>query len=199
MPIREEESKLKKRIFTIIIFLVLGSSIIGFTFSAIPLGLQQNNEIEYNGIEFFPTQHGLATIIDEQVFEFTYYPDELSEIDLGNVISKISSAKMFYATSHPNSSLASQISGVEFDMARALEINHNSFMEIAFTADNLYEKEVVTCKDATAFIPVLLFNFTNTTTSVTEQNNCIIINTESERSLIKMKDKLIYELLGVQP
>jgi len=200
MPIREKEVKWKKRLFTVIIFIVLGSSIIGFTFSAIPSGLRdQDSSVTYNGIEFFTTQGGLATVIDEQIFEFSYFPDELANVEIGDATSKISSARMVYTTSDPNSTLASAISGAEFDIARILESNYNTFIEVVFNAGNPYGKNIITCDDATSFVPVVLFNFTNTTTDVTDKNNCIIINVESENALNKVRDKIIYELLEIEP
>ncbi|MBS3133153.1 hypothetical protein J4470_03425 [Candidatus Woesearchaeota archaeon] len=200
MPIRQESNKTKKMLFSILIGFVLISSIIGFTFSAVPFGLQnQDSTIKYNGIEFFQTQNGIATIIDGQVMEFTYLPDELESMEIDGVTKKISSARMIYTTSDPNSTLASQISGAEFNMAMVLEKNYKTFVDVAFTSDNPYGKSVITCDDATYLIPVFFFNFTNTTTSVTDQNDCIIVNVASEKALDRVRDKIIYELLGVLP
>jgi len=203
MPIHKEESKWKRRIFTGVIFVVLISSVIGFTFSAIPFGAsglgRDSNTLTYSGREFIPTQNGLATIIDEQIFEFTYYPDELGSVDTGDIASKITSSRMVYATSHPNSTFASEFSGLEFDIGRVLESNYDSFMEVAFTAGNPYGKTIITCADATPFIPVVFFNYTNTTTEVVTQNNCIIVNVASENSFKRIRDKIIYELLEVEP
>ena len=84
-------------------------------------------------------------------------------------------------------------------MGRVLEKNYNTFIEVAFTAGNPYGKKIITCEDATVFIPVLLFNFTNTTTDITEHNNCVIINVDSEISLNRIRDKIVYELLEIEP
>ena len=200
MPIREDEGKTKKLLFSIVIGFVLVSSVIGFTFSAIPFGLQtQDTPIKYSGYEFFPTQNGIGTLIDDQIYEFTNFPEDVENLDIGDITSKISNSRMIYATSDPNSSLATSISGVEFTMSRVLEKDYNTFIEVAFTAGNPYGKRIITCADATPFIPVLLFNFTNTTTNVTDQNNCIIINVESEDSLNQVRDKIVYQLLEIEP
>ena len=200
MPIREEEGKTKKVLLSIVIGFVIVSSVIGFTFSAIPFGLQpQDTSLKYSGYEFFPTQNGVGTIIDDQIYEFTNLPGDVENLDIGDITSKISNSPMVYVTSDPNSSLASAISGVEFTMGRVLEKNYNTFIEVAFTAGNPHGKRIITCEDATVFIPVLLFNFTNTTTDITEQNNCVIINVDSEVSLNRIRDKIVYELLEIEP
>ena len=200
MPIRKEEGKAKKLLFSIVIGFVLVSSVIGFTFSAIPFGLQpQSTSLKYSGYEFFPTQTGFGTIIDNQIFEFTNLPGDVENLDIGIILSKLSNSPMVYATSDPNSSLASAISGVEFTVSRILEKDSNTFLEVAFTAGNPYGKRIITCEDATPFIPVLLFNFTNTTTNIIEQNNCVIINVESELALNRIRDKIAYELLDIEP
>ena len=198
MPLRAEESRTKKIIFSVVIGFVLLSSVIGFTYSAIPFRnrIQSDNTIEYNDIEFFPTQNGLAAQINGQVYEFAYFPEDLGDVETGDAINAISSARMIYATSSPNSPSAGPISAVEFDISRALK-SHNSFVEVAFTDDNPYDKRVITCEDATEFVPVMYFNYTNTTTGVTYENNCITVNFASDNSLRRVRDKLIYELLGV--
>ncbi|MBI2663889.1 hypothetical protein HYX10_00925 [Candidatus Woesearchaeota archaeon] len=198
MPIRPEESKWKKRTFTIVIFIVLFSSVIGFTFSAVPFGLQGGDDkIKYNGIEFFPTQTGLATQVDGQIFEFSHYPEDLADEDVAAIADSINSAAMIYATSDANSSIAGAISSMQYDVSRL--IGADTFVQVAFTAENEFGKEIITCEDATESIPVLYFNFTNATTEITEEANCIIVNAESETALSRIKDKTMYELLGVKP
>jgi len=200
MALKPEENKTKKILFSVVIGFVLLSSIIGFTYSAIPIipSAQQSN-LKFSGIEFFPTATGVAADIDGQFVEFTYFPDELDSLDIGGSISRITSARMVYVTSDPNSTLASQFSGLEFDMGRALERNHNTFIEVAFTANNQFGKRVITCDDANAFVPVVFFNYTNGTTAITQENNCIIVNVGSENGFNRVHDKLIYELLGIEP
>ena len=200
MPLKPEESKTKKILFTAVIGFVLLSSIIGFTYSAIPIlpSAQQGN-LKFNGIEFFPTATGVAADIDGQFVEFTYYPNELGNLDTAGAVSRITSSRMVYVTSDPNSTLAGDFSGLEYDIGRALERNHNTFIEVAFTANNPFGKRIITCDDANAFVPVVFFNSTNGTTAITLENNCIIVNVGSENGFNRVHDKLIYELLGIEP
>ena len=39
---------------------------------------------------------------------------------------------------------------------------------------------------------------TNTTTSITEEGSCVIVNAGSETDFEMMRDKIIYELLGIK-
>ncbi len=198
MPIRKDETGKKKILFTLLVGFVLVSSIIGFTLSAIPFGLQDSGgKMEYNGIEFFQTQDGIAARVDGQLVGFTYFPSELEDFEAGNITKALKSARVVYATSDSESALASAISGAEFDIGRVVEARHKSFLQPAFTSENAYNRSIIKCSDADPFVPVLYFNFTNTTTSVTEERSCITINVASENALDKVRDRVIYELLEI--
>lgn len=198
MPIRKDDSGKRKALFTILVGFVLVSSIIGFTLSAIPFGLQESSgKMEYNGFEFFQTQDGIAAKVDGQVIGFTYFPSELEGFEAGNITAALKSARLIYSTSDPESALAPAISGAEFDIGRVVEARHNSFLQPVFTAANAYNRSVITCSDANPLIPVLYFNFTNTTTSVAKEGSCVKINVDSENALNKVRDRVIYELLGI--
>lgn len=199
MPLRKEENRTKKILFGALLLFVLASSIIGFSFSAIPFGLQeQQGKLKYNGIELTQTQTGFQTAIDGQILEFTYLPADVQGLNVSPAVARLESAKVIYATSHPNSSIAPAISGAEFDMARMLEKKKNSFLDTAFTEPNIYGKAVITCREATPYVPVIYFNMTNTTTSITEEGSCIIVNAGSETDFERIRDKIIYELLGIK-
>ena len=146
MALRRQETKTKKILFGAVLFFVLASSIIGFSFSAIPFGLQeQQGKLKYNGIELTQTQTGFQTTIDGQILEFAYLPTDIQGLNVSQATAKLESAKVIYATSHPNSSIAPAISGAEFDIARILEKKKSSFLDIAFTEPNIYSKTVIAC------------------------------------------------------
>ncbi len=198
MPIHKGDSGKKNILFTIVVGLVLVSSIIGFTLSAIPFGLQDGSEgMKYNGFEFFQTQDGIAAKVDGQLVGFTYFPSELEDFEAGNITATIKSVRVIYATSAPESALAPAISGAEFDIGRVVEARYSSFLQPVFTAENAYNRSIITCSDANPFVPVLFFNFTNTTTSISEERSCTTINFASENALNKVRDKVVYELLGI--
>src|SRR3989338_5841661 len=149
VPIIKRENRWKKMSFTIVLFLVLGSSIIGLTFSSVIFNIQPGDKsLKHNGREFFFTQNGIATVVNGEIVEFTYLPEELTDVEIGSAAARLSSARMAYATSDPNSSIASAISGTVFDIGAALDSSYGSFLDFAFTADNPHGKSVITCNDA---------------------------------------------------
>ena len=177
MPIRKGDAGKQKILFTLLVGFVLVSSIIGFTLSAIPFGLQDSGEkIKYNGVEFFQTQDGIAAKVDEKIIGFTYFPSELEDFEAGNITAALKSARVVYATSDPESALAPAISGAEFDIGRIVEARHNSFLQPVFTRENPYNRSIITCSDANPLVPVLHFNFTTTKMSVNEARSCLTIN-----------------------
>ena len=203
MPLRPEESKTKKYIYTIIIGLVFFGSIIGFTYSSLAFsfnsGASDTNTASYNGIDFFPTQFGIGADIDGQVMEFFYFPEDLKTTNVSLLTSTITQSRSVYITSHPNSTFASPISGIEFEMTRLLDSRYNTFLEVGFTDANAYDIPIINCEDATAFLPVVLFNFSNSTSGITEDNNCIVVNFASQTTFDRFRDKIIYELLEIEP
>jgi hypothetical protein len=194
---KKEESAFKKRLYTAVILLVLGSSIIGFVFSAIP-NLNLQNEITRNGVKFTPTQQGYSAIIGGTLFEFGNLPEAVNSQDTGPLDTALRS-RVVYFTSAPDTPYSPDISGAQFDLSRALTQERSTFAEIAFTGANSFGKEVITCENATQFIPVVFFNQTNSTTEVREDGNCIIINFVSTAGLQRVADSAVYRILGVIP
>ncbi len=197
MPIKKEEGGSKKLLFTIVIGFVLVTSIIGFTFSAIPYSDPTQGSLKYGDIELVQTNTGYATVLNNQIFEFTYHPSDLETYNVSALESKLSNVKAIYATSDLNSPLASQISGTEFDLSRILDAEKNVYLDVGFTGSNSFNKSVINCADATPFVPVIYFNFTNTSTELNDAGNCVIVNFASENSLAKIKDTVVYRLIGV--
>ena len=193
----KDKNRTRKILFTLLVLFVLASSIIGFTFSpAINNSSGGSGEFKYNGVKVYQAENGLFAEVAGKAIGFTYFPEELGETETGSIASAISSARVVYLTSDAGSAEASSISAAEFDISRALESTKNSFVEVAFTGENDFGKSAVTCADASPSVPVLFFNFTNSTSGLSESSGCFVINFESGRALAKARDKIVYQLIG---
>ncbi len=65
-----------------------------------------------------------------------------------------------------------------------------------FTTKNEFNKPVITCKNATLYVPVIYFKKSNET-SITLEGNCIIAEAFRGEDFTKIKDRLVYGALGV--
>ena len=194
MPIRKKESNLPRIISCALIGLIMITSVFWFALSFSAGG----GSVESGGTEFFRTQFGtIAADFDGKIFEFTYLPREVAHLDLGEVTGLLASSGMSYMTSDPDGSFPELTSITIFDAARALAEKHNHVVRTAFTAENEYGLPVVTCLNATPGVPVVLFNFTNSTDPVKVNGSCAVVSFDSEDSLRRLHDGLVYELMGV--
>ena len=194
MPIRKKESNVPKILFSALIGLLLIASVFWF---ALSFSLSEDSSLEYGEIEFFRTQTGLAAEIEGEIFQFTYIPESVSYLNTSGASELLVSSPVSYMTSHPDDSFRELISLTIFDASRALQKKHGHSTLTAFTVENTYNLPVITCLNATPLVPVVLFNLTNSTSSVSVTDSCAVINFDSEDSLQRIHDRLVYELLGV--
>ena len=115
-------------------------------------------------------------------------------VDVGQVPEIFNSSVTSYVTSDLNSDFSGLVSAIAFDASRFLE-SDNRVVRIAFTDENPYGLPIVTCSNATSLTPVVTFNPANLT-SVTTVDSCSIISFDSEDSLRRIHDKIMYRLLG---
>ena len=64
------------------------------------------------------------------------------------------------------------------------------------TEVNEFTLPVITCDDATSSVPVLYFVESNET-KIYSENGCIIAEAKFETDLLRIKDRLLYERLGI--
>ena len=198
MPIRKPESKLPKILFGVLISLLLVASLFGFALSLVTV----QTDLEYNGIEFIRIPTGIAAQIEGQIFEFTYTPDAVAGMEINESVELLTSSRTSYMTSDPYGHFPGLVSVAIADTSRALEKKHNHFALRAFTLENLNatgtnKLPVITCENATALVPVVLFQFTPSDPSVQVVGSCAVISFDSEDYLRRIHDALVYEFLEV--
>ena len=197
MPIRKPESKLPKMLFGVLISLLLVASLFGFALSLVTV----QTDLEYNGIEFIRIPTGIAAQIEGQIFEFTYTPDAVAGMEINESVELLTSSRTSYMTSDPYGHFPGLVSVAIADTSRALEKKHNHFALRAFTLENLNatgtKLPVITCENATALVPVVLFQFTPSDPSVQVVGSCAVISFDSEDYLRRIHDALVYEFLEV--
>jgi len=113
-----------------------------------------------------------------------------------NDFSKILSGKYeIDTTSEVNSTNKEYIALAEHQMGLTLG-SYNIYLSKGFTANNSFNLPVISCSNATQYTPVIYFRHGNST-SISVQDNCVIAEASSNTEFIRVKDRLLYGILGV--
>ncbi|MEK6948680.1 MAG: hypothetical protein AABX34_00555, partial [Nanoarchaeota archaeon] len=73
--------------------------------------------------------------------------------------------------------------------------NFNIFVRNGFTAEQ-QNFPIITCNQSTNFVPVIYFKSSNAT-KVYLDNNCITAEALTQADVIRVKDRLVYGILGI--
>ena len=190
--VREEK---KKKIssglaWTIFIAVIMVSSIIGYMWIG-----GNEAEFEYNGHKIARTDNGFAYAKDGNKFMFKFFPSELEGIK-GNTSLSLLNRPMFYLTFDPESGIVESMDVLRFDFSSDLPKLNVYFQQGVLNRSSIYNFTVIDCINATANVPVVKFIESNET-KVTEKDNCLIFEAKSNYDVIKLKDLMLYSLLGV--
>lgn len=145
--------------------------------------------------------------VPKQNFFFSYAPNELEDLQIdATAMNRIKSSKMMYISFYPNST---DFDSQYIDFARmqlSLEMGQ-SFGKYVIQSKAVDEEgipfsqklnlPVVNCANATAAVPVILIQNRQEVTSLNMSGNCITMNSVQGFDLVRIKDRIIYTLLGV--
>ena len=168
---------------------ILVTSILGFVWKGGP------PKVEYNEIPFDPEGNGWSTEIDDQKVLFNYHPEEVDYINLSQTITQRLSTVELDTTYDLDDPYAEHIAKVQYTMEIGLSA-FNVFIVKGFTTENEFERQVITCEDATPYVPVIYFKKSNQT-KVSLKGDCIVAEANRGEDLVKIKDRLLYAIFGV--
>ena len=174
----------------IIAFIMVGS-ILGYVSID-----RQTSQFKYNGIKFTQTTEGWSTTLNNKKVIFDYFPSDVEQIELSDDISTILLNKPeIDATSEINDTFSEEIALAQYNMALTLN-NLNIYVRVGFTTINTFNLPILTCKDATQAVPIIYFIQSNQT-KITIKNNCIIAEAKNNIDILRIKDRLLYSMLGI--
>ncbi|MBI4143260.1 hypothetical protein HY487_00080 [Candidatus Woesearchaeota archaeon] len=189
-----KQKKEKKR-WGLIFFLVF--IMIGTSFSFIFFGFSPQNEIaKYNGIKFIkkPSQNIWLAEIGGKEAAFSFLPNEVEDIAMQNP-EKLQNRLEIDATYDLNSTRKQAIALAQHQMALTLA-SYNIYLRKGFTSNNTFGLPVITCKDSSLNVPVVYFRQGNST-RISSENSCIIAEGKTDADIIRVKDRIVYGVLGV--
>ncbi len=192
MKPKKEKKKWGTIIFMVFIIIGLTSSFVFFGFS--DGGGSQN--ARYNGFTFTNNGNVWITNINGIPAAFNFLPEDVEGIfafeDFSNRLRNKFEIDVTYDS---NSTHKEAIALAHYQMAMTLGA-YNVYLRQGFTANNSFNLPVITCEDATQNVPVVYFK-TGNISRIYAENDCIIAEASDNADFIKIKDRLLYTILGV--
>ncbi len=187
---RKEKKSKWGAILVFLIAFIMVSSIIGFLYGG------ETDTFKYKGIKFTRTQTQWSTTINNKKMVFDYFPGEVEMINVSSdVITALVNKPEIDTTSKINDTFSEEIALAQYNMALTLN-NLNIYLRRGFTTNNTFDLPIITCENATIVVPVLYFKQSNQT-KIALEDNCIITEASSNIDILRIKDRLLYSMLGI--
>ena len=189
---KEKKERKKWGLMMFIVFIMVGT-----TFSFVYYGFQPANDVvKYNGVKFVKYSDRWEAKINERTAAFSFLPAEVKDIPaFEDFASKLQNKIEIDVTYDLNDTYRKSIALAQHQMSLTLE-HYEIFVRKGFTTNNTFNQPIITCNDSTVNVPVVYFRAGNST-AINLQNNCVIAEAISDADVIKVKDRLLYGILGV--
>jgi hypothetical protein len=193
---KKEKRKLSK---AAIISIIFGAIMIFSIAGSVIFDNQQNqNTLKYGEFKFKYVDGQYILKINKKEVSFSYFPEQLENINVSASIknSMINSPQVII-TFKPEEGEMQGIDLARFEIAKALvELSNKNIIQGVLINSSRYELPLYSCKNATAFVPVIYFEISNNT-EIKNENNCIIMNAQYQEDFIMLKDRLLYSIYGI--
>jgi len=191
----EKKGISKQAIWTIILGSIMVFSVFGIMFSGYD---SASDAYSYNDYNFKRTSLGWTTEVDGKDIEFNYLPMELENLNISKSASdRLLGAKVIYITFDPESRNVQKLELARFQLAMSLDQLFGTYSMAGVTKESeIYKQPVIDCNNATATVPVLTLADSNETSTVDIEGDCIILKADKD-SIIAIKDRFLYQMLGI--
>ena len=189
---KERKEKRRWGLILFIVFIMIGTS-----FSFVFFGFSPATErIKYNGFSFVNNGNIWIAKINGKEAAFSFLPGEVEDIDTPyDIPQRLQNKFEIDVTSDSNSTYKEPIALAQHQLGLTLAV-YNIFVRKGFTTNNTFNLPIIACNNSTLNVPVVYFKYGNAT-NINVDNNCIIADAASNADFIRVKDRLIYGMLGV--
>jgi len=190
MQKKKERSKVGPSLFIAFIMIFSAFGVIFYGFAS------PNAKLEYNGYTFKQSTEGYAVKVQGQEYVFSNYPESLESINMSaGIFDLLSNKRMIFMTYNESQPAVGEIAASQFELQRSFQ-RMGGYSQNALTHDNRYGLPVITCVNATQFIPVI--EFREGDTGIVTEGDCIIAS-GTYQDFNAIKDRLLLGMLGVMP
>ncbi len=186
------DSKWKRNLVSIFIIAIMVFSVL-----AVMLSGSSEQAKKYNGYKFAAKNNKWILNMEGKQIEFDYFPSDIENIPITDEIkNKILNTKMLYITFNPKN-VTESMDKFRFDLTNLLSNLYGIHAAGGITkSSEQYNLPDVTCRNSTLFVPVLELKLNNRT-EITIKDSCITAKAESSKEMTRIRDAVIYKLIGV--
>lgn len=193
---RKEEAKVlsKRNIVGIFIVGIMVLSGLGYMMER-----SGNSTTDYQGRKFEYINNIWHTEIGGSTVRFTFHPSELERLNVSaDIIEYLKNVKMFYITFDPNSSLIEDFELFRLELETELPEYFTIYptTAVTFNTTTYAAFPVITCANATVFIPVVYLT-QGEQTDIIGNGTCITLQVKEGYDVPALKDRLMYGLFGI--
>ena len=189
---RRQKSNRYGKIIAILVGLVMMGSIAGY----VVLDNDSSTSLTYNEYKFRQDRNGFSTEIEGQKMSFNFHPTQVEQISFEpDEVSMLRDAEVIMITSDSDNPFQSAVSLLEYELESKLML-FNRVATHGISEENVSSLQVITCDNAGEKSPVIYLKKGNST-SVDTLDNCMTITAKTELDFVKVKDALLYRILGV--
>ncbi|MBW2993155.1 hypothetical protein KY317_01110 [Candidatus Woesearchaeota archaeon] len=188
----KRDIKWKRNLVSVFIIAIMVFSVLAVMFSG-----SSEQAKKYNGHKFIVKDNKWILNIGGKLVDFDYFPSDAENIAVTNEIkNKILNTKMLYITFNPEN-VSESMDKFRFDLTNLLSNLQGIHAASGITkSSEQYALPIVSCKNATPFVPVLELKL-NDRTEITIKDSCIIAKAESSKEMTRLRDAVIYKIIGV--
>ena len=190
-----KEKREKKR-WGLIAFIVL--IMLGTSFSIFFNGFQSQSQIvKHNGLKFVNNGNFWVAKISGRDAAFNFLPADVENIPSADFSKLLQGKYQIDSTSEVNGTFREPIALVQYQMGLTLQ-TYNIYLRKGFTTNTTFGSQIpiIICNNATQNVPVVYFTKSNST-SISVKENCVVAEALTSTDVIRVKDRLLYGILGV--
>jgi hypothetical protein len=189
---KKEEPRSKKVLWAIFITVLFVGSYFGFN-----MANGGNTASSYNGFTFQQKGNKIVTKVSGKEASFSFLPTQLEGLNMSkNISDTILATKIVMMTSDADSNFTQSIAQAKYELKTELLSFYSLYAINAFTTNTSYGLPVSTCGNASVIAPVIYFKESNIT-KATLADSCIILEARTQTEVIALKDRLMYQILGI--
>ncbi|MBI5065241.1 hypothetical protein HZA97_03295 [Candidatus Woesearchaeota archaeon] len=184
----------KKKIFaSLFIAFIMVFSIFGFILSY-TLG---EESVKYQGHKFVKTPQGWLSIINDERLFFSFNPQEVDFFIKEEIKQFLKDKKKLTLSYNPKDFYSSAITEVALKLYQDLPKIKETKINFGLTNNTGYDLPLITCNNASAENPVLIFEENDFNASIELENNCIKLKYTTQLEVLQQGDAIFYTLAGM--